>query len=167
MKKFIFLLVFVVFVCLQSAYAQAYNPEYKNYVGTTTMRVPNGWYYGDVDHGYPSGKGYAFFKDSKLGWIIYKGDFRKGVFSGTGDVLCDAGFISGHWDNHKLISRRELSNQYVQDVCNDMRDIFQHKIQSKYLDLAEVVLPGGQSTFVEQISDDTRLGRKFMNKFFK
>lgn len=155
--------------CMMSAIlmAQAYNPDYKDYVGTTTMRLPNGWYYGQVRNGYPEGNGYAYYKDSKLGWVIYKGQFAGGYFSGTGDVLCEAGFIGGNWEKSKLKKRSFADKNHIVYTCDDMKQTFHQKIQSKSLDLAEIVLPGGNTALVEQISDDTMLGRKALKRFWK
>lgn len=147
--------------------AQAYNPDYSDFEGVATMSLPNGWYYGEIKSGYPEGEGYAYFKDSQLGWVVYKGSFCNGSFSGEGAVVCDAGFLEGTWRKNKLTNRVFNDRDHIMSVCNDIKEVFQNKIQKQYLDLAEIVLPGGNTALVEQISDDTMLGKKTLRSFSK
>lgn len=164
MRKSLFFILVLLLTKCSIAFAQAYNPEYKDFSGVTAMTLPNGWYYGLVENGYPSGEGYAYYKDSKLGWVMYKGNFVKGRFSGKGDFLCKEGFVHGEWESHKLNKQINVNQEHIKQSCKDMQDVFRKKILTKYDNLAEITLPGGSSTWVEQISSDNMLGRKILKR---
>lgn len=152
-------------LCHIQIHAQAYNPDYKDFSGITYMLVPNGCFYGNIDKGYPQGKGCAFFKDKQLGWVVYNGNFKDGKMDGLGGLWTSDGCIIAYWKEGR-ISRHRISTKYdVKKCCDEITEVYNTKVRPNLTDIAYITLPGNLTTEVQVIQSDTYLGRKISKRF--
>lgn len=156
-KKILFLLV----VALSTAFgakAQMYAPCYAYYQGIGYFNMPNGYYYGWINCGFPNGEGYCYCFDPQLGPIFFHGYFSAGVAHGPGELLSNAGYICGVWQYGNFVSQQYVAPQQMQQSYTNAWNNYSTNYQASN----NVTIPA--NTTITQIDSDTQLGRQLLGK---
>lgn len=142
--------------------AQAYNPYYSMYRGYGYMPLPNGYYIGWIEYGFPHGQGYGYYYDMALGWTAYQGGFYRGCFHGEGQMMCAYGYVAGVWNMNTFVRQVNVSQQNIQQSYNN---IVQQSRSYAPQNSNTISLPPG--TEIKEIDSSSELGSKLLGKMRK
>ena len=132
MKKKFLIILGIIFTLVAPCKAQLYAPGYANYAGVGFFTLPNGYYYGQISAGYPQGEGYYYFVDPQLGAVFYHGYFDHGLCNGSGEVVCNSGYICGTWKHGEFVSQTYVQPQQMQQSYYDVWSNYWNNFASTY-----------------------------------
>lgn len=156
------IVVIVLFLSFFDACGQLYNPNFWCYQGIAYMPLPNGYYYGWVNGGFPQGEGYAYVYQPGMGWVSYHGNFDRGVVHGLGELVCSAGYICGTWNHGQFVSQTYVQPAQMQQTVSNVYNNYSTYVQPQSNYQANVALPS--HTTITQIDSDSELGRELLGK---